>query len=150
MKYLAVALLALAVIHCFGQPAQAADKVRVGKSIGSLWAFLPPDIGVEKGIFAQYGIDVDISALGSGARLQQALASDSIDIGLSAGADMLATIKGSPVLTVAAFAEEPRSVVIMVGAELADPEARRFQRQAGGDAEPRLSLAMAAVAHGGR
>jgi NitT/TauT family transport system substrate-binding protein len=95
--------------------AQAADKVRAGKSIGSLWAFLPLDIGMEKGLFAKYGIEVEISDLGSGAKLQQALASDSIDIGLSAGSDMMASVKGSPVLTVAAFAEEPRSVVIMVG-----------------------------------
>jgi NitT/TauT family transport system substrate-binding protein len=108
----ALAVVALALVT----PAHAADKVRAGKSIGSLWAFLPLDIGVEKGIFAKYGIDVEISDLGSGAKLQQALASDSIDIGLSAGSDMMASVKGSPVLTVAAFAEEPRSVVIMVGA----------------------------------
>src|SRR6185437_5876740 len=97
--------------------AHAADKVRAGKSIGSLWAFLPLDIGMEKGLFAKYGIEVEISDLGSGAKLQQALASDSIDIGLSAGSDMMASVKGSPVLTVAAFAEEPRSVVIMVRAD---------------------------------
>jgi NitT/TauT family transport system substrate-binding protein len=112
MKRLAFALLTLALIH----PAQAADKVRVGKSIGSLWAFLPVDIGQEKGLFAQNGIDVDISETGSGPKLQQALASNAIDIGMSAGSDMAFSVKGSPVLTVAAFAEEPRSVVIMVGA----------------------------------
>ncbi|HEY1502884.1 MAG TPA: ABC transporter substrate-binding protein [Stellaceae bacterium] len=111
MKRLAFALLALAL----AQPALAADKIRAGKSIGSLWAFLPLDIGMEKGLFAKYGIEVEISDLGSGAKLQQALASDSIDLGLSAGSDMMAAVKGSPVLTVAAFAEEPRSVVIMVG-----------------------------------
>jgi len=72
---------------------------------------------MEKGLFAKYGIEVEISDLGSGAKLQQALASDSIDIGLSAGSDMMASVKGSPVLTVAAFAEEPRSVVIMVRAD---------------------------------
>jgi NitT/TauT family transport system substrate-binding protein len=109
---LTLALLIAATSH-----AQALDKVRAGKSIGSLWAFLPLDIGVEKGIFAKYGIEVEISDLGSGAKLQQALASDSIDIGLSAGSDMMASVKGSPVLTVAAFAEEPRSVVIMVAAD---------------------------------
>jgi ABC-type nitrate/sulfonate/bicarbonate transport system substrate-binding protein len=111
MKRFAFAVLALAV----AQPALAADKVRVGKSIGSLWAFLPPDIGIEQGFFAKNNVEIEIANVGSGAKLQQALASDSIDIGMSAGADMVASIKGSPVLTVAAFAEEPRSVVIMVG-----------------------------------
>lgn len=98
-------------------PARAADVVRAGKSIGSLWAFLALDIGVEQGLFAKYGIDVAISDLGSGPKLQQALASNSVDVGLSAGSDMAFSVKGSPVLTVAAFAEEPRSVVIMVGAD---------------------------------
>ncbi|HEX4195117.1 MAG TPA: ABC transporter substrate-binding protein [Stellaceae bacterium] len=112
-----MALIAVlcAILGSIGN-AQALDKVRAGKSIGSLWAFLPLDIGVEQGLFAKYGIEVEISDLGSGAKLQQALASDSIDVGLSAGSDMMASVKGSPVLTVAAFAEEPRSVVIMVGA----------------------------------
>jgi ABC-type nitrate/sulfonate/bicarbonate transport system substrate-binding protein len=122
-KRIAFALLALAL----AQPALAADKIRAGKSIGSLWAFLPLDIGMEKGLFAKYGIEVEISDLGSGAKLQQALASDSIDIGLSAGSDMMASVKGSPVLTVAAFAEEPRSVVIMVRADSPIQKATDFK-----------------------
>jgi NitT/TauT family transport system substrate-binding protein len=125
--YIAKLLLCLACIIAAAQPAQAADTVRAGKSIGSLWAFLPLDIGVEKGLFAKYGIDVEISDLGSGAKLQQALASDSIDVGLSAGSDMMASVKGSPVLTVAAFAEEPRSVVIMVGANSPIEKAADFK-----------------------
>src|ERR1700761_5873436 len=117
MKLLKAVALALITMAVLTPHAEALDKVRAGKSIGSLWAFLPLDIGMEKGLFAKYGIEVEISDLGSGAKLQQALASDSIDIGLSAGSDMMAAVKGSPVLTVAAFAEEPRSVVIMVGAD---------------------------------
>jgi ABC-type nitrate/sulfonate/bicarbonate transport system substrate-binding protein len=107
--------------------ANAADKIRAGKSIGSLWAFLPLDIGMERGLFAKYGIEVEISDLGSGAKLQQALASDSIDVGLSAGSDMMASVKGSPVLAVAAFAEEPRSVVIMVRADSPIEKPRDFK-----------------------
>jgi NitT/TauT family transport system substrate-binding protein len=119
--------LVLAIALAFTNSAHAADKVRAGKSIGSLWAFLPLDIGMEKGLFAKYGVEVEISDLGSGAKLQQALASDSIDIGLSAGSDMMASVKGSPVLTVAAFAEEPRSVVIMVAADSPIQKAADFK-----------------------
>src|ERR1700739_2852797 len=113
MKLLKALALALITIAVMAPRAEALDKVRAGKSIGSLWAFLPLDIGMEKGLFAKYGIEGEISDLGSGATLQHALRPDSIDIGLSAGSDMMASVKGSPVLTVAAFAEEPRSVVIM-------------------------------------
>ncbi|HEV8014224.1 MAG TPA: ABC transporter substrate-binding protein [Stellaceae bacterium] len=111
------AILVLCVVLGAATPAQALDKVRAGKAIGSLWAFLALDLGVEQGLFAKNGVEVEISDLGSGPKLQQGLASDSIDVGLSAGSDMAFSVKGSPALTVAAFAEEPRSVVIMVDAD---------------------------------
>jgi ABC-type nitrate/sulfonate/bicarbonate transport system substrate-binding protein len=71
-------------------------------------------IGAAEGIFARYGIDLEIADLGNGGKLQQALASDSIDFGLGAGTDLAFPVKGSPVRAVAAFAEEPRTVVIIV------------------------------------
>jgi ABC-type nitrate/sulfonate/bicarbonate transport system substrate-binding protein len=109
------ALLAavLFLISCLSS-AEAADLVRAGKAIGSLWAFLPLDVGEDEGIFAKYGIDLQISDLGNGPKLQEALASNSIDFGLAAGTDMAFSVKGSPVRAVAAFAGAPRTVVILV------------------------------------
>ena len=98
-------------------PAKAAETVRVGKSLGSLWAFLPADIGVAEGIFAKQGLDVQISDLGNGPKLIQGLTAGNFDFGLSAGSDMAFAIKGAPVHAVAAFAEEPRSVVVIVPAD---------------------------------
>lgn len=95
-------------------PARAADIVRAGKAIGFLWAFLPLDIGKAEGIYAKHGIDLRISDLGNGPKLQQALASNSIDFGLAAGTDMAFPVKGSPVRAVAAFAGAPITVVVMV------------------------------------
>jgi NitT/TauT family transport system substrate-binding protein len=97
--------------------AQAADTVRVGKSLGSLWAFLPVDVGKAEGIFDRYDINLEIDDLGNGNKLQQGLASDSLDFGLGAGTDLAFAAKGSPVLGVAAFASEPRTVVIIVPAD---------------------------------
>ena len=94
--------------------AMAADHVRVGKSLGTLWAFLPVDVGAAQGIFARYAIDLEIVDAGNGGKLQQALASDSVDFGLAAGTDLAFPAKGSPVRAVAAFAAEPRTVVIIV------------------------------------
>jgi ABC-type nitrate/sulfonate/bicarbonate transport system substrate-binding protein len=113
-----IAFLAIAVTClCLPSPGHAADRVRAGKSLGSLWAFLPLDVGVAEGIYQRYGIDLEISALGNGPKLQQALTSDSIDFGLSAGSDLAFAVKGSPARAVAAFAEEPRSVVVIVRAD---------------------------------
>lgn len=106
--------LALSLVS-FGA-AQAMDTVRVGKALGSLWAFLPVDVGKAEGIFAKYGVAVEISDLGNGNKLQQALASNSLDFGLAAGTDLAFPVKGSPVLGVAAFAAEPRTVVAIVRA----------------------------------
>jgi len=116
-RIVAACLLACALCLAALSPSNAADKVRVGKSLGSLWAFLPLDVGAAEGIYARYGIDLEISALGNGGKLQQALASDSLDFGLCAGSDMAFAVRGSPVLAVAAFAEEPRSVVVIARAD---------------------------------
>src|ERR1700761_3171231 len=48
------------------------------------------------------------------AKLQQALASDSVDFGLGSGPSMAFAVKGSPVVAVAAFAEEPRNISVVV------------------------------------
>jgi NitT/TauT family transport system substrate-binding protein len=111
----AVAAFLLAALAAL--PCRAADTVRVGKSLGSLWAFLPVDVGKTEGIFAKYGIDVDISDLGNGNKLQEALAARSLDFGLAAGTDLAFPVKGSPVLGVAAFAGEPRTVAVVVSAD---------------------------------
>jgi len=65
--------------------AQAAEIVHVGKSLGTLWTFLPVDVGKAEGIFDRYGISLEIDDLGNGNKLQQGLASDSLDFGLGAG-----------------------------------------------------------------
>ena len=50
-----VLLIAGALI---GGVAHANDRVRVGKSQGSAWTFLPLDVGVEQGLFAKQSIDI--------------------------------------------------------------------------------------------
>lgn len=95
----------------------AADKVRVGKAEGIVWAFLPADIGVKYGLFAKYGIDVSIMSLGGDAKVQQALAADSIDFGLGGGPSMAFAVKGAPTIAVAAFAGPPRDLAVFVSAD---------------------------------
>jgi len=109
----------VAGLFCAGAAsgAAAADKVRVGKAQGLAWTFIPADIGIEQGIFAKYGIDVDIVALAGDAKVQQALAAKSIDFGLGSGPGMAFAAKGSPVIAVAAFAGPPRNISAIVLAD---------------------------------
>ena len=111
MHAIKVLLIASALI---GGVAHASDRVRVGKSQGSAWTFLPLDIGVEQGLFARQGIDVEISDLAGDAKLQQAFAAGGIDFGLGSGPGMAFAAKGSPVIAVAAFAGPPRNISAIV------------------------------------
>ena len=95
-------------------PPAAAETLRVGKSVPEAFSFVPIDVGVKNGIFKKYGIEVESSAFSGGARLQQALAADSIDIGLGSGPEMSAIEKGSPVKAVAAMAGPPLLLALLV------------------------------------
>jgi len=94
----------------------ALDKIHVAKSVPIAWTFIPLDVGAAQGIWAKYGLDVEISGLGGDAKLQQALASNSVEFGLGSGPSMSFAVKGSPVVAVAAFAGEPRNISVVVAA----------------------------------
>jgi NitT/TauT family transport system substrate-binding protein len=109
--------MAAALVAAYGSSAaQAADKVTAAKSADVAWTFVVLDIGQQQGIFAKYGIDVNITALGGDAKVQQALTAKSVDFGLGSGPSMAFVAKGAPVYAVAAFAAEPRNIAVVVGA----------------------------------
>src|SRR5579884_1443768 len=112
-----LALAALALAAALALPAYAADKVVVGKSVGTAWTFTPLDVGLHEGIFAKYGIDLEIAAFSGDAKLQQGLLSNSLQFGLGSGPSMAFAVKGAPVIAVAAFANEPRNIGVTVGAD---------------------------------
>jgi ABC-type nitrate/sulfonate/bicarbonate transport system substrate-binding protein len=108
-------VLGAAVLALGTGGANAADTVRAIKAASVAWTFTVLDVGKEKGIFAKYGIDVEISSAAGDAKLQQALASDSADFGLGSGPSMAFVAKGAPQIAVAAFAGAPRNIGIIVG-----------------------------------
>lgn len=102
-----LALLALAA------PAHA-EVLRVGKAVPEAFSFVPLDVGMRYGMFKKYGIEIEPSAYGGGGKLQQALTSDSIDIGLGSSPEMAGIVKGVPIKAVAAMAGAPRLIALMV------------------------------------
>jgi NitT/TauT family transport system substrate-binding protein len=113
-----VALIAATLLVTSGA-AQATDKVHVGKSVGTAWTFTPLDVGQHEGIFAKYGIDLEIAAFSGDAKLQQGLLSNSLEFGLGSGPSMAFAVKGAPIIAVAAFANEPRNIGVTVAANSA-------------------------------
>jgi ABC-type nitrate/sulfonate/bicarbonate transport system substrate-binding protein len=96
-------------------PAGAQEKLRVGKAVAFAWTFSPLDIGMQSGIFAKRGIEIEASAFNGDARMQQGLTSDSIDVGIGSGPGMAFMVKGVPAKAVGAMAGVPRNMAVMVG-----------------------------------
>src|SRR6266487_2331968 len=107
------ALLLLAMSGLPRAPA-AAETLRVGKAVAEAFSFVPLDIGMRKGFFAKHGLEIEAIAFAGDARMQQAMASDSIDVLLGSGPAMAFIAKGSPIKGVAAMAGPPLLLAIVV------------------------------------
>jgi NitT/TauT family transport system substrate-binding protein len=94
--------------------ASALEKLRVGKAVPEAFSFVPLDVGVRKGYFAMNGLEIESIAFAGDARMQQAMASDSLDIALGSGPSMAFIVKGSPIKGVAAMAGPPLLLAIVV------------------------------------
>lgn len=114
MRNLLRAIL-IGLAACAATSANAAETLRVSKAVATAWTFTPLDVGIQMGIFAKNGIEVKESASHGDAKLQQAMAADSIDIGIGSGPGMAFAAKGSPVKAVAAMAGAPQNMAVMVG-----------------------------------
>src|SRR5215471_19029075 len=95
-------------------PTGAAEKLRVGKAVPEAFSFVPLDIGMKKGFFQKYGVEAEAVAFAGDAKMQQAMASDSIDIALGSGPAMAFIVKGSPVKAIAAMAGPPLLLTLVV------------------------------------
>jgi NitT/TauT family transport system substrate-binding protein len=103
--------LALSAAHSI---ASAQEKLRVGKAVAESFAFIPLEVGLQHGLYKKHGLDIDITAFGGGARLQQAMAADALDIGVSAGPELALVEKGAPVKGVAMPFGPPVYLVVLV------------------------------------
>lgn len=111
---LALLLLPLVLGPFFIDRARAEDKLRVGKAIQNSFPFGLLDVGIGSGVFKANGLDIAPVTFSGAARVQQALTSNDIDIGLSTGQDMGFILKGLPAMTVAALSNRPSETVMVV------------------------------------
>src|SRR6202051_1785265 len=107
--------LAALLLAAWLAPAHAAEKLRVAKVVPFAWSFTPLDVGIQTGIFAKHGLDIEESASAGDAKLQQLLTSDSVDIGIGSGPGMAFSVKGVPAKAVAVMFGLPRNMAVMVG-----------------------------------
>lgn len=110
----AAMVIAMLLVWPLCPPAAAAEKLRVGKAVAEAFSFVPIDVGMQKGIFSKYGLEIESIAFTGDARMQQAAAADSIDILLGSGPAMAFIVKGSPIKGVAGMAGPPLLLAIVV------------------------------------
>src|SRR5665647_2326888 len=91
----------------------AAEKLRVGKAVPEAFSFVPLDVGMRKGFFQKYGLEIESISFAGDAKIQQAMAGDGIDIALGSGPGMAFIMKGSPVKAIAAMAGPPLLLAIV-------------------------------------
>ena len=97
-----------------GSPAHALTKLNVGKSIATNFAMLPANVGQEVGIFQKHGLDLHIVDFHGAAKLVQGIAAGAVDIGLGSGPQLAFIAKGAPQIGVAAFANPPKTIMLVV------------------------------------
>ena len=106
--------LALMAAALFNSAASAADRLKVGKSVPFAWMFQVLDVGVDVGIFARHNIELEVSSFAGDARMHQAITAGSIEIGLGGGPGIGFMAKGVPAKAIAAFANPPKSIAVVV------------------------------------
>lgn len=107
-------ILTLLATVLLAAPAAAVDKLKVGKAVPEAFSFVPLDIGMKKGFFQKYGVEAESIAFAGDAKMQQAMASDSIDLALGSGPAMAFIVKGSPIKGIAAMAGPPLLLTLVV------------------------------------
>ena len=92
--------------------ALALDQVRLGKAVPNSFAFGAAEVGIEAKIFEQENLEIQITSFRGDAQLQQALAADSLDVGLGSGPALGFRAKGAPAIGVAAMYGAPANLAL--------------------------------------
>jgi len=108
---------AVILLIVMASAARAEETIRVGKAIQNHFSFALIEVGIANGVFKNAGLAVESVAFTGAPKLQQALAANSIDFGLSTGQDLGFIAKGLPAMTVAAVSNAPFDTMMVVGNE---------------------------------
>lgn len=110
-----LAVLASSLVAASPRPAQAADKLRVGKSVLEVFGYIPLDVGMKYGFFQKQGLEIEEIIFTSGSKQTQALTAGALDIALSGGAEMAFVAKGAPEIAIGSITASPAFMGINVG-----------------------------------
>ena len=117
MKKAKFALVTAAVLS-LATSAQATDHLRIGKSPGFAFAYVPLDVAKSEGILQKAGIEIEIIAFDGASKMDLGMISGSVDITIGGPTEMAAIAKGMPAKAVAVIARPVRELAIIVPYDL--------------------------------
>jgi sulfonate transport system substrate-binding protein len=80
-SFFSMALLALAVSGCASSPSASKVAIPVNIVVGSNLGHLPLLVGVEKGLFAKHGIDLNLKVVNNGGEMVAAMQKREVELG---------------------------------------------------------------------
>ncbi len=92
----------------------ATQKLTVGKSVATLLAYTPIDVGLANNFYQKRGLDLEVVSFNGSAQMHQAMIAGSVDISIGSGATMSDIGKGEPSLCVAQTLGPPADIAIIV------------------------------------
>ena len=107
-------LLAAVAALGFATSAQAADHLRIGRSPGFAFAYVPLEVAKSQGMLKKEGIDVEIISFEGASKMNMGMTSGSVDITLGSPTEFAAIAKGMPAKGVAIIARPVKELAIMV------------------------------------
>jgi NitT/TauT family transport system substrate-binding protein len=107
-------ILMLAVLLAASPAATAAERLRVAKPEATTFAFALLDVGIEEGIFAKHGLEIESLDFAGAGKAHQALIAGSVDVELGSGVELMFIAKGSPAKGIAVLAGPPMGMCITV------------------------------------
>jgi ABC-type nitrate/sulfonate/bicarbonate transport system substrate-binding protein len=95
--------------------ARAADKLRVGKAVAEVYGYIPLDVGMQHGIFAKHGVEIEEIIFAGGTKMAQAVVAGAVDFSLSSGPEMQLIAKGAPEIAVATICKGKKIGITSTG-----------------------------------
>lgn len=116
-KLLAIGGLVACFSTCILARGRAAETLRVGTPEATAFNISLIDVGVEEGIFAKHGLNVERLDFAGSAKLYPAMAGGAIDITMGSGSDLLFVARGLPMKAVAVWQTAPNDLAILTRAD---------------------------------
>ena len=111
-------LALLLTLGGFALSGAGAEPLKVGKSPGSIFAYVPLDVGIAEGFFAKRGLEIEVVNFDGASKQDIALAAESIDVACGSPMSMsFIAARGLPARGIAVIAGPNRELAVLLNGD---------------------------------